>query len=181
MIRNPSYISESMILRIQRDTQDQMSRWTTISGLPTYMSRWFAAARDEAFKSNFHTAKVGCVIIYRNHIVGRGHNQLKTDTTQAQYNQMYREWTNDAEFSNTCGHTAHAEIDALNSITYPIAQKLDWKRTKVYVYRVAQGLEGYTGLSLPCPACAAALSDVGIRKVYYTTGHLDHPFGQCDL
>jgi len=167
---------------IKEETARFLPSWVEVSSLPKYMARWFAVARDEAFKSNFHTFKVGCVIVYKNHIIGRGHNQLKTDPYQKRYNTQYRKWTNDRSFSYTCGHTIHAEIDALTSIPYPVALQVDWKKAKVYVFRVSLSQQdGYTGLALPCEACAAALSDSGIRDVYYTTGRIDKPFGHCDL
>ena len=134
--RSPKRIDKAMQKKITCDTDPFISEWITDSGLPSYMSRWFLAARAEAFKSNFHTFKIGCVIVYKNHIIGRGHNQLKTDPTQKIYNNKYRDWTNEIEFSKTCGHTIHAETDALTSVTYPIAQQVKWKKAKAYVYRV---------------------------------------------
>ena len=181
ILQTPSLLSDYQITKISNETSGSMAHWVKQSSLPSYAERWFSYARDEAFLSNFNTAKVGCVIVYKNHIVGRGHNQLKTDPYQKRYNQEYRLWTNSEDFSKTSGHTIHAEIAALKSISYPVAQQISWKRVKVYVYRVAPGLEGYSGLALPCPACAHALSDLGIQGVHYTTGHIDRPFGYCDL
>ena len=171
----------NQIQNISAVTSDKMAAWVKQSKLPSYSERWFKCARDEAFKSNFHKSKIGCVFVYKGHIVGRGHNQHKTDPLQQQYNQKYRDWTASDDFEQSCGHTIHAEIAALKSISYPVAQQIIWKQVYIYVYRVAPGLDGFSGLALPCPACAHALSDVGIQKVYYTTGHVDRPFGCCDL
>ena len=180
--RSPRRIDKSMQKKIIRDTEPFIEGWVKDSDLPKYSLRWFLAARSEAFKSDFHTFKVGCVIVYKNHIIGRGHNQLKTDPLQKRYNNRYRDWTNELEFSKTCGHTIHAETDAISSVTYPIAQQVNWKKAKAYVFRVTLGEDtGYMGLALPCPACAAALSDIGIKKAYYTTGRIDKHFGKCDL
>ena len=180
-MRLPSYITPKQESAIREYTDECISDWVEFSEIPSYTERWFLSARDEAFKSNFHTAKIGCVIVYKGHIIGRGHNQMKTDPYQKKYNEQYREWTTSPSYSAVCGHTLHAEIDALKNIPYTIAQEVTWKRVDVYVYRVAPGLEGYSGLALPCQACAHALSDIGIRHVYYTTGHIDKPFGHCDL
>ena len=174
-------LTKNQIRKIRSETSDDMAEWVRISTLPSYVERWFLAARDEAFKSNFHAAKIGCVILYKNHIIGRGHNQYKTDPMQKFYNEKYREWTNSREFGLCCDHSLHAEIDALKNISYPIAQQVIWKKVEVYVYRVAPGLDNYSGLALPCAACAHALQDSGILGVHYTTGRIDKPFGYCEL
>ena len=182
MQRKPKHISNPVKRAIERDAAPNIETWVKDSGLPKHAKKWVIASRDEAFKSDFHTFKVGCVLVYKNRIIGRGHNQLKTDPYQKIYNNRYRLYTNEPEFSNTCGHTIHAEIDALTDVLYPVAQQINWKKVKVYVYRLTLNQEtSYMGIALPCPACAGALYDRGIRKVYYTTGRLDKPFGCCDL
>lgn len=180
-MKEPNTLTKKQIDLIYNETNGRLEAWVKQSGLPNYMHQWFKYARDEAFLSNFHTSKIGCVFVYKNHIIGRGHNQHKTDPLQKEYNERYRSWTSSDEFSQICGHTLHAEMAALKSISYCTAKKTDWKKVQVYVYRVGLGLPGYSGLALPCSACANALSDVGIREVYYTTGRLDKPFGKCDL
>lgn len=167
-MRNITYIQESEMKSV---IPKFVANGLDNSNLTSRMYRWFVAASDEAFKSDFPSAKIGCVIVYKNHIIGRGFNQLKTDPKQKRYNQLYREWTNSLEFSNTSGHTIHAEISALKSVPYPIMIRTDWSKVEVYIYRIGIGLDNYTGLSLPCPACANALSDLGIRHVYYTKSH----------
>ena len=174
-------LTKHQIKEIQSQTDSRIEHWCKISEFPKHYSKWFIAARDESFESDFHTAKIGCVIVYKKHIIGKGHNQLKTDPYQKRYNEKYREWTTEPEFSKTCGHTIHAEIDALKSIPYPIAIQVNWNKVEVFIYRVSIGLVGYSGLSLPCPACAHALNDLGISKAYYTTGRIEKPFGCCDL
>lgn len=165
---------------ISYTTSKHLDSWLELSEFPQYAKKWFLLARNEAFKSDFSAAKLGCVIVYKNHVIGKGHNKLKTDPIQKRYNEKYRDW-NITDDSNLIVHSLHAEIDAIKHIPYPVMQKLDWKHVEVYIFRVAPGLEGCTGLALPCPACAHALQDLGIQKVYYTTGHLDKPFGCCDL
>lgn len=177
----PKKLTKFQIKEIVTNTDCDIKSWVRRSGFSTYTEKWFIAARDEAIKSIFHTAKIGCVIVYKNHIIGRGYNQVKTDPFQKKYNQKYRSWTNSPEFSNTCGHTIHAEIDALKNVKYSISSSINWKKAEMYIYRVAPGLEGYSGLSLPCEACAHAIQDIGIQKVYYTTGRIEKPFGYCEL
>lgn len=181
MTRKNNKINESTRLIMQKEILSFVPEGVKKSNMPKRMSKWFIKASELAFKSNFHTAKIGCVLVYKNHILGEGYNQLKTHPKQKIYNQKYRKWTNDPDFSKTCGHTIHAEIDALTSVPYPIGIKVDWKKVDVFVYRVGPGLDNYSGLALPCPACANSLLDIGIHNVYYTTGNSDKPFGHCDL
>ena len=58
----------------------------------------------------------------------------------------------------------HAEINCITGI-----RKLDvnFGKVKLYVYR--ERSLGGKGLSRPCAACMAAIKDLGIRDVYYTT------------
>lgn len=174
-------LSDYQIYEISSYTDDKISDWAEVCGMGKGDARWFAQARNEAFKSDFHTAKLGCVLVYKNHILSVGHNKAKTDPVQRRYNTKYRAFTRTGAFIQNCGHTIHAEMDALKTVPYPIAQQVEWKNVNVYVYRVGWGLDDYTGLALPCPACAHALSDIGIRHVYYTTGHDDMQFGHCDI
>lgn len=177
----PNKLTKRQIEMIIRETSKSMEEWIRQSTLPSYTEQWFKQARDEAIKSDFHTAKIGCVVVYKNHIIGRGHNQNKTDPLQKEYNQKYQKWAASEEFSQNCGHTLHAEIAALKSIPYSVAKQVVWKNVQIYVYRAAPGLERYSGLALPCIACAHAIQDIGIQGVYYTTGNVNRPFGYCEL
>lgn len=128
--------------------------------------RFFEAARQEALCSNFDRFHVGCVIVYKGHIIGRGSNSPKTDPMQKKYNAM--------RTFNRCGHkpiihSIHAEIAALKSIPYPIAESIDWGKVKVYVFRVCKGKPLRQGLARCCPSCMQALRDKGVRKIYYST------------
>ena len=183
MPKSPRTLTRTQITSIRAKTDMNVIDWVHMSSLPTYAERWFLSARDEAFKADFYSAKVGCVVVCKNHVVGRGHNEVKTDPMQKLYNQNYRAWTNGEESSATCGHTIHAEIAALKSIPYTVdSRSLRRRKTfEVYIYRVAPGLPNYAGLALPCEACAHALQDFGIRTVYYTTGRVEKPFGVCSL
>lgn len=179
----PNRLTKHQIDIIITETSKGMEEWIHQSTLPSYTEQWFKQARDEAIKSNFHTAKVGCVIVYKNHVIGKGHNQHKTDPLQKEYNQKYREWstTETEEYSQNSGHTLHAEIDALKSIPYTVSKQVIWRKVQVYIYRAAPGLEKYSGLALPCSACAHAMQDIGIIGAYYTTGNPHRPFGYCEL
>jgi tRNA(Arg) A34 adenosine deaminase TadA len=84
---------------------------------------------------------------------------------QAQYNKF-------RHFNKTKSgikHSVHAEIAAINSISYVMGRDIDWTKVKLYIYRICPGHESGQGLSKSCPACQAAIQDLGIKHVYYTT------------
>ncbi len=128
--------------------------------------KMFDKAREIAETSDFLHFHVGCVITYKHHIIGQGSNSCKTRPQQKYYNKKYRNFSRPDK--KPAIHAVHAEIAALNSISYPIAQKINWKEVHVYTYRISNGRITKRGLSRACPACEAALKDKGIRHFYYT-------------
>lgn len=129
--------------------------------------RYFDFAAKEAARSSFPRFHVGCVVVYKGHVIGSAHNTEKPDPVQKRYNR-YRKFNN-TDSVKPVNHAAHAEIKALKNIPYPIAQKVDWKKVKVYVVRLAPGLPRGIGLSRPCAGCLNYIKDLGIREVYYST------------
>ncbi len=127
--------------------------------------RMFAAARKIAETSDFKSFHTGCVVVYKKHIIGIGANSDKTHPMQAQYNK-FRKFN---KTKNGIKHSIHAEIAAINSISYVIGRDIDWSKVKMYIYRICPGHESGQGLSKSCPACQAAIQDLGIKHVYYTT------------
>lgn len=125
----------------------------------------FKAARKVAQTSDFETFHVGCVITYKKHIIGAAANSDKTHPKQAYYNK-YRKFN---KTKNGVKHSVHAEIAAINSISYSIGKDIEWSKVKVYIYRVAPGLARGHGMSRPCAACRAAFKDLGIKHIYYTS------------
>lgn len=126
--------------------------------------RMFEAARRVAMTSDFDTFHMGCVLVYKKHIIGAASNSDKTHPAQAYYNQ-FRKFN---KTKNGIKHSVHAEIAALNSVPYTVGKDVDWKDVKVYIYRISPGRKGQHGLAAPCKACRAALIDMGIRHIYYT-------------
>ena len=129
-------------------------------------SRFFKMAKKEAEKSSFPRFHVGCVVVYKGHVIASAHNLKKEAPIQKKYNH-YRRFNNCS--AGPVKHSLHAEIAALKSIPYPIAQQLDWKRVKIYIYRIAIGLPQKKGFARPCAACRQCIADMGIRDMYYTT------------
>lgn len=140
---------------------------TLASGLSRHDGEAFYAAYEVALGAAFQSFPMGCVIVSGGRVLASGSNSLKSDPLQKHYNLRYRNFT-DADY---CAreHSLHAETAALKSVRYPIAKKTDWGRAKAYIYRIAPGLPLKQGLAAPCSACAHALADYGIRKVYFST------------
>lgn len=128
--------------------------------------RYFEMARQEALKSDFEQFHLGCVVIYKGHVIGRGSNSDKTDPLQKKYNKERK--------FNKCGrqpikHSIHAEIAALKSIPYSLQETIDWSKVKVYIFRICKGKSLGMGDARSCAACMKALRDRGIRYIHYST------------
>jgi len=121
--------------------------------------KYFNIAREVAKLSDYKKQHIGCVIVYKKQIISVGHNQCKTHTLQAIYNQF-----RDFKPRPQTHHFLHAEIDAIIKIRY---LNLDWSKVEIYVYREHKS-EGKLMMSKPCQACMNYIKDLGIRKIYYT-------------
>lgn len=126
--------------------------------------RMFKKAKEVAAHSDYRPHRLGCVIVYKKHIIGSGYNSTKTHPKQKQYNKL-RKFKKSVKPIQDSGH---AEIRALMNIPYPIGVQIDWKKVKVYIYRISPGKKLGMGLAAPCPACRQALIDAGICHLYYT-------------
>lgn len=125
--------------------------------------KMFKLAKEVAETSSFEPHHLGCVIVYKKHVIAVGANSHKSHPAQKMYNS-YRNFTKGPGAIN---HSLHAEMAALMSIYYPIAEQIDWKQVKVYTYRICKSKK--FGMARPCAACMAALQDYGVRHIYYTT------------
>lgn len=127
--------------------------------------KMFEQAKMEAEKSDYIPFKLGSVITYKGHIVGRGHNTQKTAPQQCRYNNRYRKFNNS---DKPIRHSLHAEMSAMLNVPYPVGREMDWSRASIYIYRISLGKPHGYGCAKPCPACLHALIDIGIKKLYYT-------------
>ena len=118
---------------------------------------YFFKARQIASISDNFKFHVGCVAIYHGSIIGIGCNCNKTHPMQKYYNRFRKR-------NNEIFPTLHAEINCINSI-----KKFDinFSKVKLYIYRIRK--DRPHGLAKPCPSCMAAIKDLGIRNIYYTT------------
>jgi len=129
--------------------------------------RYFEMAHREAEKSTYDTFHLGCVLVYKGHIIGRGSNSSKTSPIQAKYNQ-FRQFRYGPQL---VAHKNHAEISAIKSVPYQVDKETDWSKVSCYIYRISKGRKKNVGLARPCEGCFQALIDKGIRNIYYTTNN----------
>ena len=119
--------------------------------------KYFSKARQIANVSDFPRVHVGCVAVYQGQVIGIGCNCNKTHPTQKYYNR-FRKYTDDML------PKLHAEISCINSIK---SLDVNFSKVKLYIYRI--GKDRPFGIARPCPSCMAAIQDLGIRDIYYTT------------
>lgn len=119
--------------------------------------RYFQKARQVAYVSDYEKVHVGCVAIYKGQIIGLGCNCNKTHPTQKFYNRYRIQ-------SDSMLPKLHAEINCINQIKH---LNIDFSKVSLYIYRVRN--DRPHGMARPCPSCMAAIKDLGIRDIYYTT------------
>ena len=119
--------------------------------------KYFSKAKHVAMFSDYNKVHIGCIAVYQGQIIGTGYNCNKTHPLQKYYNR-YR------IFSETMPPKLHAEIHCINQIKY---LNINFIKVKLYIYRIRQNQP--FGMARPCPSCMAAIKDIGIREIYYTT------------
>ena len=138
-----------------------------MSCLSNFDYKMFDIACRVAQTSDFAKFHVGCVLVYKKHIIASAANGEKTHPIQKKFNRKYRNFNSTT--NKFIEDKIHAEIAALSKIPYPVAQEIDWKKVSVYVYRICSGRKQGFGNARPCGACLAALKEKGIKKIYYTS------------
>ena len=123
--------------------------------------RYFQKARQAAEISDYKRTHVGCVAVYQGNIIGIACNTNKTHPMQKYYNR-YRYHPQTSYFYPKL----HAEINCISSIRH---LDINFSKVKLYVYRTRCDQE--YGIARPCPSCMAAIKDLGIRHIYYTTNN----------
>ena len=119
--------------------------------------RYFDKARKVANISDYHRIHIRCEAVYRGQVIGSGCNTNKTHPTQKYYNKYRKP-------SDSMLPKLHAEISCINQIKH---LDINFSKVKLYIYRIRK--DQPFGLARPCPSCMAAIKDLGIRDVYYTT------------
>lgn len=131
-------------------------------------NKYFDKARQVATISDFHKIHIGCVAVYQGSIVGIGCNCNKTHPIQKKYNRYRKP-------SDSMLPKLHAEINCINSIRN---LDINFSKVKLYIYRIRH--DQPFGMSRPCPSCMAAIKDLGIRDLYYTTND-GYAYEQLDM
>lgn len=123
--------------------------------------KYFRKAKQAAYISDYEKIHIGCVAVYQGNIISIGCNTNKTHPTQKYYNKFRQ-----PHFYNSINifPKMHAEINCINSIKH---MDINFSKVKLYIYRIRN--DQPFGLARPCPSCMAAIRDLGIRDVYYTT------------
>ena len=126
-------------------------------------SHLFKAAKECSYNSDYSgcgKAKIGCVIVYKGSILAKGWNTDKTHSTQAKYNKWRYKDVKNIYLPDKC----HSEIMALNKIKY-----LDIDMSKVHLYIYRGHKDGTYAMARPCSACMAAIKQMGVQNIHYTT------------
>ena len=133
--------------------------------------RYFDKARQTACISDYYKTHIGCVAVYQGNIIGIGYNCNKTHTIQKKYNR-YR------ISSDSMLPKLHAEINCMNSIRH---LDINFSKVKMYIYRIRK--DQLFGLARPCLSCMAAIKDLGIKDIYYTTndGYVHEKIEKYDI
>lgn len=119
--------------------------------------KYFNKARQVASISDYKKQHVGCVAVYQGQVIGLGCNCNKTHPIQQFYNKYRKQ-------EDYMLPKLHAEISCINQIKH---LNINFAKVKLYIYRIRKD-QPY-GLARPCPSCMAAIRDLEIRNIYYTT------------
>jgi len=121
---------------------------------------YFDKAKNISYLSDFKQVHIGCVAVYKKHIIGIGYNTNKTHPLQDHYNK-YRNltWNNGTKPKAKI----HAEMMCILNIK---GLNIDFSKVRLFIYR--EDKNGNIALSKPCKACYNAIKDLGIKEINYT-------------
>ena len=123
----------------------------------------FQLARECSLKSDYTgggRAHIGAIAVYKGSILAKGFNTDKTHTAQSRFNvYRYKDSGN-----NYLPEKCHAEQTVIQKIKY---LDIDFSKVKLYIYREFK--DGRLAMCRPCPSCQAAIKEMGIKQIYYTT------------
>ena len=118
---------------------------------------YFNKARDASRLSDYSKQHIGCVVVYKRHVISVGFNSNKTHPIQKLYNKERFD-------SDSTPHSLHAEITAL--LFLKDRKDIKWSDVELYTYR--ENKRGELRMSKPCKSCMALIKDLGINKVHFT-------------
>lgn len=113
------------------------------------LPKWFRIAKITSEQSDYKY-KVGAVLVKGGSVVSTGYNEVRFKSLGS---EQYTEWK----------ESLHAERAAIAKMN-----KEDVQGCSMYIYREYNS-NNFPALSKPCSQCAKLISDMGVKKVYYTT------------
>lgn len=133
--------------------------------------KYFQKAHQIATISDYKKTHVGCVAVYQGQVIGLGCNCNKTHPVQKKYNRYRKP-------SDSMLPKLHAEISCLNQIKH---LDINFSKVKLYIYRIRK--DQPFGMARPCPSCMAAIRDLGVRNIFYTTndGYAHEKLEKCEV
>jgi len=105
--------------------------------------------------------KLGCVAVYHGSVLAKGCNMDKTHTQQEKYRHLRYD---PKKLKTYCPSKCHAETSVLTKIKY-----LDIDFSKVVLVIAREHRNGDSAIARPCAACMAAIKELGIRTIVYST------------
>ena len=123
--------------------------------------KYYEKAKTAADLSDYRKTHIGCIAVYQGNVIGIGCNTIKTHPIQKYYNRYRKSWN-----KNGIKPTLHAEFNCLNSIRH---LNINFSKVKLYIFRTRFDKE--FGMCRPCSSCMAAIKDLGIKHIYYTTDY----------
>lgn len=129
------------------------------------LKKFLTIARNLSELSEFDIYRFGAVITHKDKKIASGFNSPKSHPIQKYYNEKFKSFIH----SNS-QHGLHAEMAALNVLKNLMKNnELDVNKLEITVYRSSK--DGTQKLARPCAACMAAIKEIGIPVVNYTTPH----------
>ena len=102
--------------------------------------KYFKLAKNVSELSDYNkkNIKIGAVLVYKNRIIGTGHNTSKTSPVQMKYNK-YRETDKNNRSYVAEEHLPflHAEMSCLLDSK---DMNIDWNKASMFIYREGLGL-----------------------------------------
>ena len=126
-------------------------------------SHLFKAARKASKNADYtgaNSVQIGCVAVYKGTILAKGCNSDRTHPMQERYNRFRYKNVGNRYLPAKC----HAETAVISKIKN---LDIDFSKVHIYVYRELRN--GKLGMARPCSACMAAIKQLGIKHVHYTT------------
>lgn len=125
--------------------------------------KFIRVAQSISKLSDFKQTHIGCCIVHKGNIISTGYNSEKSNPMQMRYN-IFRNFDNPEKAI----HKEHSEIAALSKLPWYVYENdFNMKKSTIYIFRQHKDTHTYA-LSLPCPACMAAIKESGIGRIVYT-------------